>query len=42
MSGGRGTFDGQHWRAGELTNTLKIRRPIINQRYKAEIEAMYV
>lgn len=28
--------------AGELTNTLKIRRPIINQRYKAEIEAMYV
>ena len=27
---------------GELTNTLKIRRPIINQRYKAEIEAMYV
>lgn len=27
--------------AGELTNTLKIRRPIINQRYKNEIEAMY-
>ena len=27
---------------GELTNTLKIRRPIINQLYRAEIEAMYV
>lgn len=27
--------------AGELTNTLKIRRPVINQRYKTEIEAMY-
>ena len=26
---------------GELTNTLKIRRPIINKNYKAEIEAMY-
>ena len=26
---------------GELTNTLKIRRPIINQLYSAEIEAMY-
>lgn len=28
--------------AGELTNTLKIRRPIINRRYSREIEAMYV
>ncbi|MCP9611615.1 AMP-dependent synthetase/ligase [Coprobacter tertius] len=28
--------------AGELTNTLKIRRPIINKMYRAEIEAMYV
>lgn len=28
--------------AGELTNTLKIRRPVINRRYAAEIEAMYV
>ena len=28
--------------AGELTNTLKIRRPIINNRYAREIEAMYV
>ncbi len=27
--------------AGELTNTLKIRRPVINRRYAAEIEAMY-
>lgn len=27
---------------GELTNTLKIRRPIINQLYHAEIEAMYM
>lgn len=27
---------------GELTNTLKIRRPIINRRYSREIEAMYV
>lgn len=27
---------------GELTNTLKIRRPIINRRYAREIEAMYV
>lgn len=26
---------------GELTNTLKIKRPIINQNYAAEIEAMY-
>lgn len=26
---------------GELTNTLKIRRVIINQRYKEQIEAMY-
>lgn len=27
---------------GELTNTLKIRRPVINDRYAREIEAMYV
>lgn len=27
--------------AGELTNTLKIRRPVINNRYAREIEAMY-
>lgn len=27
--------------SGELTNTLKIRRPIINKNYKAEIDAMY-
>ncbi|MEG2946486.1 MAG: long-chain fatty acid--CoA ligase [Bacteroidales bacterium] len=27
---------------GELTNTLKIRRVIINQRYKEQIEAMYI
>lgn len=27
--------------SGELTNTLKIRRPIINQHYAKEIEAMY-
>lgn len=26
---------------GELTNTLKLRRPVINQIYKNEIEAMY-
>ncbi len=26
---------------GELTNTLKIRRPVINNRYAREIEAMY-
>lgn len=26
---------------GELTNTLKIRRPVINRRYANEIEAMY-
>ena len=26
---------------GELTNTLKIRRPVINKNYKAEIDAMY-
>ena len=28
--------------SGELTNTLKIRRPVINLHYRAEIEAMYV
>ncbi len=28
--------------SGELTNTLKIRRPVINSHYAAEIEAMYV
>ncbi len=27
--------------SGELTNTLKIRRPVINTRYAREIEAMY-
>lgn len=27
--------------AGELTNTLKIRRPVISDRYAREIEAMY-
>nr|WP_288232072.1 long-chain fatty acid--CoA ligase [uncultured Prevotella sp.] len=27
--------------AGELTNTLKIRRPVINKNYKAEIAKMY-
>lgn len=26
---------------GELTNTLKVKRPILNQNYKREIEAMY-
>ena len=26
---------------GELTNTLKIRRPVINRHYAREIEAMY-
>ena len=27
--------------AGELTNTLKTRRPVINKNYKAEIDKMY-
>ncbi len=27
--------------AGELTNTLKLRRPVINTRYASQIEAMY-
>ncbi len=27
--------------SGELTNTLKIRRPVINRRYASQIEAMY-
>lgn len=27
--------------SGELTNTLKIKRPVIAQNYKAEIDAMY-
>ena len=27
--------------SGELTNTLKIRRPIINKNYQAEIDKMY-
>lgn len=27
--------------AGELTNTLKIRRPVINKNYKTEIDKMY-
>jgi long-chain acyl-CoA synthetase len=26
---------------GELTNTLKIRRKVLNENYKAEIDAMY-
>ena len=26
---------------GELTNTLKLRRPVINNRYARQIEAMY-
>jgi long-chain acyl-CoA synthetase len=28
--------------SGELTNTLKLRRPVINRRYAREIEAMYL
>ena len=27
--------------AGELTNTLKIRRAVVQQKYKAQIDAMY-
>jgi long-chain acyl-CoA synthetase len=26
---------------GEVTNTMKVRRPIVNERYAAEIEKMY-
>ena len=26
---------------GELTNTLKIKRRVLNENYKAEIDAMY-
>ena len=26
---------------GELTNTLKIKRPVINQNYKTQIDKMY-
>lgn len=26
---------------GELTNTLKLKRPVVNKNYKAEIDAMY-
>ena len=28
--------------AGELTNTLKIKRPVINSHYRQEIDAMYI
>jgi long-chain acyl-CoA synthetase len=28
--------------SGELTNTLKLRRPVINRRYAEQIEAMYM
>ena len=27
--------------SGELTNTLKIRRPVINRHYASQIDAMY-
>jgi long-chain acyl-CoA synthetase len=27
---------------GELTNTLKIKRRVLNENYKREIDAMYV
>lgn len=26
---------------GEVTNTMKVRRPIVARRYAAEIESMY-